>query len=497
MLFNNTTLNTTKNHLGSEPSKNPDKVYQVTENKELPKRLTLYIPNNFDIDKLVKNSPPNFKFHRDNFIYLVHLVTDIPSRKKDVEMDYVPFHSALIQRRVREYRKHLDYLVEQGVLNENRQYIVNKQSRSFKFTSKYNTLIKETFITKFTLIKSILKFINLDVYLTGNVTDICSIEDDSQELDYLVKGFNNKLTVDYKGAEKYLLELYREEVKNYNVFTAEKPFNGMSKLNRRRIVLLKLKRQEFIHSIDKTAGRLHTVLTQLKGDLRQFVTYDDKPLVAVDITNSQPYLSTILFNSEKFRENNILPIIKTYNKSFISQDTFNPLPYYVSKNVDCAKNSENINNYIEIVKSGQLYEEFGRILLERRVITDDIPIREQAKTIIFSSIFSPNKAIGYNQAMKIFKEIFPDVYEIYRSIKQNEHRTLACLLQNLEAKLVLHNACRIISEERPEIPLFTLHDSIITTKGNEEYVYQVLYDVLLNAIGIPPTLKYEEWEKVA
>ena len=136
------------------------------------------------------------------------------------------------------------------------------------------------------------------------------------------------------------------------------------------------------------------------------------------------------------------------------------------------------------------------IVPERRVITDDTPVRKQAKKIIFSSIFSPNKAIGYNQEMKIFKETFPDVYEIYRSIKQNEHRTLACLLQNLEAKLVLHTACKIISEERPEIPLYTLHDSIITTKGNEEFVYQVLYDVLLNAIGIPPTLKYEKWEKV-
>lgn len=156
-----------------------------------------------------------------------------------------------------------------------------------------------------------------------------------------------------------------------------------------------------------------------------------------------------------------------------------------------------MKQYVEIVKSGQLYEEFGKILLTKGIITDDTPIRKQAKTIIFSSIFSPNQSIAYNQSIVIFKEYFPDVYEIYRSIKQNEHRTLACLLQNLEAKLVLNTACKIISQLKPEMPLFTLHDSIITTSGNEQLVYEVLYDVLLNAIGIPPTLKFERWEKAA
>jgi hypothetical protein len=487
MLINTLTLITPLNHNGSETQQNPDSVKQVTKNEEFPKRLTLYIPSNFDIDVLVRKSPPDFNYHRDNFVYLVHLITDIPSRNKDVEMDYVPFYSSLIQRRVREYRKHLDYLVNNGVLLENRQYIVNKQSRSFKFTSTFDTPIKPIFITKATLIKSILKFINLDNKLIDNCFD-----NNVQELSYLTRWFDRKLIVDYKEAEKYLKDLY--EVELTNILTKQ---NAMRRFNSRHLVLLKLQRGEFAHTIDKTAGRLHTVLTQLKGELRQFITYDNKSLVAVDITNSQPYLSTVLFNSEKFAENNILLTIKHYNKSFTTQDTFNPLPYYVSKNVNNAKNSKNINNYIEIVKSGQLYEEFGKILLERRVITDDTPVRKQAKTIIFSSIFSPNQAIAYNQEMKIFKEVFPDVYEIYRSIKQNEHRTLACLLQNLEAKLVLHIACKIISEERPEIPLFTLHDSIITTEGNENYVYQVLYDVLLIAIGIPATLKFEKWKKVA
>lgn len=474
---------------------NPVNAEQVNIGISLPKKLTLYIPENLDIDKLLRETPPNFKYHRDNFIYLVHLITDIPTRHKDEDMFYVPFYSVLIQRRVREYRKHLDYLVKQKVLVEDRQYITGKKSRGFRFSQNYQTPIKPTIITKFTLIKSILRYIELDF----NPSDICTFDEqiNEPELTYLLKWFDGNLKVDFVGAKEYLLNMYLQEKQSHNIFTAKKPCNAMARFNSRYLTLLKLHRQEFLHTIDSTAGRLHTILTQLKGDLRQFVTYDGKPLVAVDITNSQPYLSTVLFNKQKFEENNILPIIKLYNNSFITQDKFNPLPYYVSKKVGNAYNSENIKNYIDIVKSGLLYEEFGKILLEKRIIEDDKPIRKQAKKIIFSSIFSPNQSIAYNESIRVFKDIFPDVYEIFRAIKQNEHRTLACLLQNLEAKLVLNTACKIISEEKPEAPLFTLHDSIITTTGNEEYVYQVLYSVLLDAIGIPPTLKYEKWEKVA
>ncbi|MVO08551.1 hypothetical protein GOQ30_05170 [Flavobacterium sp. TP390] len=489
MLRNISTLVTPLNHNRSETQPRPVSVTQAEDNEE-PKKLTLYIPSNLDIDEILKVTPPNFKFHRDYFIYLLHLVTDIPSRNKDVEMVYVPFYSALIQRRVRDYRNYLDYMVNNSILIENHQYVVGKSSRSFRFSSKFQTPVKPVFITKPTLIKSILKFIKLDD--SNNQTDLVINHIDDKDLDYLLKWFNEKLIVNYKEAKQYLEQLYEREKNDFLIGS-----NAMQRFNSRYLVLLKLQRKDFTYSVDSTAGRLHTILTQIKSDLRQFIKYDNKNLVAIDITNSQPYLSTVLFNKKKVEENEIIKTIKLYNKSFITQDKFNSLPYYVSKNAENAYLSENVNQYIEIVKSGQLYEEFGRILLMKGIIKDDSPVRNQAKKIIFSAIFSPNQSISYNSAIKIFKDNFPDVYEIYRLIKQNEHRTLACLLQNIEAKLVLHTACKIISEEKPEIPIFTLHDSIITTEGNENYVYQILYDVLLNAIGIPPTLKLENWKKVA
>lgn len=454
------------------------------------KSLTLYVPENFDIDELVKKAPPQFTYHRDFFIYIVHLITDIPSRNKGEDMYYVPLHSYLLRQRDRNYREYLDYLVKQKILHENRQYIVGKQSRSFKFTDKYQTPVKPVTITKYTLIKSILKFINVDYSASD-----CFIED-NRDLSYLHFWFTGDLTIDFDAAKQYLLDLYEQDKKDeINVLNGKK-INAMARFNSRYIVIQKLHRQQFLHTVDNTAGRFHSVLTQLKGDLRQFVRFKGQKLIAVDIVNSQPYLSCIFFSKDKFIQNEIFPKIRLYNESFNSHRK-EKLESFLKSKIENAHKSKSVNNFINIVTSGQLYDEFGKLLLEKGIIEDNGNLRKQAKEIIFSSFFSPNQAIAYNKTIVIFKEYFPDVYEIYRAIKQGKHSTLACVLQNLEAELVLHKACREISEQRPYIPLFTLHDAIITTEGNEHFVNEVLYGVLLNAIGIPPTLKFEKWEAAA
>jgi len=172
--------------------------------------------------------------------------------------------------------------------------------------------------------------------------------------------------------------------------------------------------------------------------------------------------------------------------------------------------NEDLVNFIEFVSSGEFYEMFGQLLLKKGLTKENEPkvLRKITKEIMFASMFGHNNEkmkkkdketskTRYvpNEGMILFKETFPTVFEIFRKIKQNKHNALACILQNLEAELVLHKACRIISEESPEVPIYTLHDAIITTKDNGEYVKRVLSEVLLEAIGIEPTIKLETWEE--
>lgn len=446
----------------------------------LPTSLALYVPENFDIDKMIKENPPDFPYHKDEFLYLVHLISDIPLRNKDEDMDFIPLQSTILQRKVRNYNKYLAYLVKHEVLLADKQYIKGKKSKSFKFHRKHVVSLKAVKVTNKTLIKNVLKF-------HGNEREIF-LDSHIEDFDYLIKWFGENLTIDYQAAEKYLLDLYLLERKSIQITKDE----AKRKFYLRKLVILKLRRQEFLCIVDKTAGRLHTVLSQLKGELRQFVRFKTQKLVAVDITNSQPYLSSVLLNPDIFTKTNMLSTIKLYNKYLKDEILILAIQ-------QCSK-SEDVIQYLSWVKSGRLYEEFGEILEKKGLIQGvefcGKTIREQAKKIVFGAFFSPNQSIAYNKAMVIFKDCFPGVYKIFSLIKSREHRTLACALQNLEAKLVLEQACYIISQKHPKIPLFTLHDSIITTEGNEKKVKDVLLKVLVENIGFEPQLKIEKWEKV-
>ena len=473
----------------------PDENATLDNVNEKSKSYTCFIPENLDLDSLIRDNPPFIpKFQLDYLVYMAGLLIEIPLNNKDIDMDFIPINSKLVQRRVRDYRKYLDYLVSYEVILEDRQYINGAKSRGFKFTEKFQVKTKPVQLTKKTLIKSLNEFKDVnysscDVGSYSSSSKSSKLINQKSDLSYITNWLNSKLTIDYPKAEAYLLKLKEIEDSDPEIKNANERFIL------RHATLLKFHRGIFLPSEDSTAGRLHSALTQIKGDLRSFISYDRKKLAAIDIVNSQPYLAITLLNPIKFEENNITNEIITINPKL----NFQSYPIMLVKRVKEVSNTDNVKLFIETVSSGRFYEEFGLILKERKVIDEDLDedtTRKIAKEITFSTFFSPNTAIAYREVVKIFRDVFPSVFEVFKLIKfgKGKHNTLAILLQNLEAKLVLHRACKIISEERPEIPIFTLHDSIITTIGNEEYVHNVLKDVLTDAIGIAPKLKVERWE---
>lgn len=456
---------------------------------------TCFIPENLDLDILIRTKPPLIpNFHLDYLVYLIGLLIEIPLKNKDIEMDYIPINSKLVQRRVRNYRKYLDYLISCGVIIENKQYIVGSKSKGFKFSERFQKKTKLVSITKKTLIKSLNEFKDInysscevgDYFLTSKSSKLIN---QKSNLNYITNWLNSKLTVNYSEAELHLLRLKEIESSDPEIKNANERFIY------RHVTLLKFHRGIFMPNEDNTAGRLHSTMTQIKGDLRSFIRYDGKELIAVDIVNSQPYLAIALLNPIKLKENNIINTILSINQKLNSQS----YPIMLVKKIIEISNIDNTKLFIEIVSNGKFYEDFGLILKQKKVIDqnlDEVETRKRAKEITFSTFFSPNMAIAYKEEIKIFSSIFPSVFEVFKLIKlgKGKHNTLAVLLQHLEAKLVLHRACKIISQERPEIPIFTLHDSIITTVGNEKYVHDILENVLLNAIGIAPKLKVERWK---
>lgn len=215
-------------------------------------------------------------------------------------------------------------------------------------------------------------------------------------------------------------------------------------------------------------------------------------LCSIDISNSQPFLLNSVLNIELYRKNNMRERIMRTNHKFNNHKIAE-----LERFINSVSKEKDVIQFQGFINSGQFYEEFGKVLQSKGIIEhscDSDSLRKIAKNITFCVLFNTNYAIRYNDSVKIFESLFPNVYKIMSMIKLKCHPTLAVILQNLEADLILNQTCKIISEKNPEIPLYTLHDSIITTEENVEFVQNEMISVLSQNLGISPSIKVEEWK---
>jgi hypothetical protein len=88
----------------------------------------------------------------------------------------------------------------------------------------------------------------------------------------------------------------------------------------------------------------------------------------------------------------------------------------------------------------------------------------------------------------LFKNTFPTITSILDSLKENKKNSVALILQRLESDLFLNNITKYISEADPEIPMFTIHDAILTTPEHVEYVNNIMTEIISNTIGVIPLI---------
>lgn len=440
--------------------------------------LNLFVPENVNIDRILEDNPPDFPYFRDCFVYILHLITKISSRDTDEiskNNGFTPISRKFLQRRIHEYKKYVEYLKERGIIIESRHYIVGEKSMGLKFHEDYNSEIKTEKISKKTLIKSILtKHQNKNEEMTLN-------------LHFLNGVFNSKLSVDFIRARRYLRKTYIEE-KRLGLPYAKERYNA------RLLPLIELKNEDYSFSVDNTGYRLHTNITRLSSKLRKFLRYDGKYLYSIDVVNSQPFLTIPLFNEELFNKNNISD--KIINESLITKSNF---PIMIVERIREIKDKPDVKLFIKYVSNGEFYEKFGEELIKRGLFEGDIKdeeIREKVKKIIFSTIYSPNTSLSYNSEMRVFYEVFPNVYEMFHLIKygHGNHPAFSILLQRLESELILNKICERIHRAYPKIPLFTIHDSIVTTEEYVGVVKNFMVKIMRQNIGKSPKFKIKRWE---
>ena len=444
-------------------------------------------------------------FDIERLIYIIGLISSIPSNKKDSidEEGYVPINALYLRKFFKDYLSYLDYLIKTGVIITDGQYIISKKSKGYKFAPPYDSvpLVKYEYQSvkeATTLVEAVPKEAfneALDRFATNPLL----------EYPYLSYWYEQKkLTIDVELAEQYAYKVMSEKFSNgYESWD----FNKDKWCRSRNTFCKKYPRSQYnaaIHNIesiachdykakiDSNVHRLHSVITNIQKDYRHFLLYDEQPLVGIDIANSQPYLLCLLFNPQFWEQSSSVSLnidtLPPNIQALFTQEHLVEIRDYVSSLA-----AEALQEYKQIASGGRVYDHIMNLINSRRNTTLD---RKSIKTMMLIVFFSKNRYYHQQGATlkRLFDNAYPEIYSLIALTKRDNQAVLACLLQSIESEIILHRCCKRIWEEgNHQVPVFTIHDSIATTTEHVEWVKGIMQEELTNAIGILPTLKEEQW----
>lgn len=430
-----------------------------------------YIPSNLDIEKISLSIPKGSKLNQDKLAFLISTILKVGTanrQKVEGKDGYVTLHSTLLQKYVSNYKMAVELLEKNGVISVRRSYEPGVTSMKYRIEDKYVTTVTALPITdkrfSHTFQKSLIT--------------------------------KTKTTVPYSILDKWI----NSEEFVFNDTLAEEILKGLysksSTLDQRKIqfascAIAQIRNKEFSCGRDKTSGRYHSNLTNLKSEFRKCFNFKGEKLIQIDIKNSQLFLMTAIMKEEFWKEGvNKLEYYKKYRKGvnyiMLGLSPVSPMP-------------TDLQTFLDLVAKGGMYEDFMKKILQHngKSLT-----RDQVKRTVLRTAYSSNQWRGarekypaYDAADKeLFIKFYPTVYKVMEVIKQKDKEALAILLQNIESYLIIDVCCKRISKEEPDCPIFTIHDSISTIPEYVDYVKSVILEEFEKFVGEQPSLKTEIWE---
>jgi len=449
------------------------------------------VPASIELEVILKENPPDFKYKIDHFYSIIDYLTDA-SDLEDLENNdgFINTNAAKLQENNQNYKRYLEYLLDRNLLLTDNKIIRKKKSTGFRLNfihNEKNPGLIYVPINDFTIRRKLKK----------EYKELENEKKGQKKYSHLTKWFNENLKIDAKSALEKVEELFPIPTGPIRGKLKGKP-SRTSKRYKALAAIDKIQRGEFYYNIDKTVGRFHSNLTNIKKELRQFVTYGNKKIVNMDIKNCQPLLSTLLLKSTFWKKSKTINIYqfsgiyKQYGNTSIkyNKNIQDILHYIMLVENSKSQASKGFQKYIKLVNSGDFYRGISKTIAPNTIYDKD-----KMKVMMFMVFFSSNRFIGQIKAIpkKLFKIKFPEVYKVFQLIKKNNHATLPIMLQIIESQIIVERATKRIGMERPNLPIFTIHDSIATIQGEEAYVESVLKETIFEYTGLSAKIGKEFW----
>jgi len=421
--------------------------------------MFVYNPDGFEPQR---HLPPKLHPYSDCARVLVHLIETARVFNKLHTTEFVPRKAQYLRRLVHKemYLPIRDALLGAGVLEMDRHYVIGKHSCGFRIGERF----KDCAFRRYRLSdRAAIR------RLQRVRAEHCPFLNDP-----IHKGLHEWLTrleVDFDDAWAFLrgLELPADVLRS------------------RHLSLAMLRDREFFFKPD-LHGRVHTNVTNLWSGFRQFLRCDGEGLVNLDIGNSQPlFFGLVVLNwirSEK-REQDYT------SNSFVPPPS--PFPFhYDAESIGTSESGwslkdlpDDLRRYLQITEQAQFYEHMMAAL----GIQINKPNRDAFKEDFFKKVFYC-KPKFYTKERKAFLTEFPTVLEHITRLKQDDPRNAPLALQRVESEFVIGTVCKRILEDSPETPLWTIHDSIMTSASRGEFVRKVMQEEFAK-LGVHPRLLIE------
>ena len=452
------------------------------------------IPSSVDLGGFLEKHPPAFSYKIDYFYSLLeHITKGMDEQDLDANEGYINMNAQKMQSFNHNYKRYVKHLLDNGFILTDMNYIPGSKSMAFLLNNykDHNAQVTQIPITDFVIRKN--KRAELQI-------DINNIQETDKKYNHIAKWFNSKLQINAAGATNMIEAMYPAQTGPIRGKKRGKP-SDWAKRYKAIFAINKFANQEFYYSVDGNVGRFHSNLTNIKREIRNHITYDGHKLVNVDIKNSQPLFSTLLLHKSFYQNQSellnffsfptFLQLLLPPNSPSSSNHSSNTTIIMLVESLKKLTN-KGFGEYENYVNSGEFYKKLAD------AVYPSIPFDKQnMKTMIFTILFSNNRFIGQPGAepKKDFRGAFPNVFALFNLVKKKNHRALAHLLQRIESKIMIEAVASRIAKERPNLPFFTIHDSIATTEGNEEYVASVVKEEVARLTGLNALLGMEKWGK--
>jgi len=255
--------------------------------------------------------------------------------------------------------------------------------------------------------------------------------------------YHSLMMEDFSNNEVISTELYKAIRIDYHQFSLYQIINGNFRATR-----------------PDPLSRVHTNLTNLPKEFRQFLRCNGEPFWELDIRNSQPLIATIVFQD-------------ILNKQGIT-DLPSDLLLYKS---DC--------------ENGLFYEYFMKL----NDIEPTPEARSRFKTRFFTRVFFSPVRVPEPELCIQFKERYPTCYDIMCKIKggvnSNTHRDFAIELQRAEAQIIFDEIN--VGLIKMGIPAYNIFDSILFLPEHHKIVLDIIKKAFNNK-GLNQALNTNEYD---